>query len=1420
MRNLFSYFLILVLLLPFRSAALTAVNLACEDRSNPFGIDVAQPRLSWILQSAQRGDTQTAYQIQVASSQSLLSSNIPDLWDSGMVATNQKNQIPYGGIALQTSQQIFWQVRAWDVNGVVSPWSAAATWTMGVLKSADWQAQWIMGLQRKSIGYHAQTNLNQNITKWVQIDLGQSYSITNIVLHPKWNQGISGYGFPVRFHIEVSNDPTFGTSNSIVNQTTDYTNPGYFPVPFAVSSVSARYVRVTATKLYYYAANNYYAFALSQLEVDSGGTNVALNATVSALDSIEQYGWSEVGLTDGAGFVGGDYGRRVRREFTVQPGLQRATVQVSGLGEYELSVNGNKIGNDLLSPGWTYYGPTPWQVGTNETVLYNTHDVTGQLLAGTNNAIGLILGNSFYNITAGYGRYVKFTQSFGPLRAIVQLRLDYTNGTSQIIGSDASWLTGPGAISFENVYAGEDYDARLEPAGWNQPGYKNPEWTAAVLTNSPGGTLKGLSCSAPPIGKLDVLAPVKTNFISTATNVYDLGQNATLMPQLQVSGPAGSYVQIIPSELLGANGLVDRTTCTQDSTPPLPAWWQYTLKGGGTENWSPQFFVHGCRYLQVQLYAAPTGGSLPTVQLLQGVAVHSTSTPIGNFSCSNPLFNQIYSLVRWAEMNNMMSLMTDCPHRERLGWLEEDHLNGPSLRYNFDFAPLFTKIENDIFDSQWTNNGFVPNIAPEYFQTSDSLTDPYHNSPEWGSTFIQGAWQQYQFSGDTSLLQRFYPAMKAYVNFLTSTANNYIVAVDLGDWYDLGQISAGVFSGVTLTTTTLPGTAIYYYDAVELAQMAQLLGNSSDVATYNQLAANIRAAFNQKFFKPATGVYDTSSQTANGMPLALGMVDATNISSVNAALVSDIQSRGNTLTSGEIGFGYVLRALQQAGRADLIYAMNNQTNTPGYGYQVAHGCTSLTERWDDANIAFSSQDHFMLGEIIEWFYHDLAGIQIDPAGPGFQKIIIKPTIVGNLTSAAASYNSVSGPITNQWSLNGNQVMMNVTIPPGATATVYLPTLGTNLSQLSVQESGVTIWTNGVTVVSAPSVSYVGTVVTNAQTSLLWAIGSGTYQFSWNVFPAPNQLTATPVNGSVNLSWNAVSGATSYNLSRATNSGGPYALLVGGITGTNYTDSAVISGTTYYYVVSAQSASAVSVNSFEASATPNFVLNFGFETPSISTYQYNPSGGSWTFTALSGANGSGITANNSLFTTGNPNAPQGIQSAFLQGLGSISQTLSGFVPGLKYNLTFAAAQRATYENGGQTWNVKIDNTVIGSYSPAPSATSYANFTTNFTASAATHTLAFVGTDLHGNDNTVFLDNIQLTPAPSTTPRQIGWQLANGRLQFSWPVDHFGWHLEMQANPPGTGLGTNWSAVPGSQTTNVFFVPVNPGNGSVFFRLAYP
>ncbi len=1610
MNRYFSTLLALTAFGIFQSQAITVTNLSCEDRINPMGIDAAQPRLGWTLQSSQRGDTQTAYEILAASSRALLNSNTADLWDSGMVTTNQLNQILYKGVPLQTSQQVFWKVCVWDMNNVPW-WSASSTWTMGVLSPGDWQSQWIVGSQRKSFGYLAQTSATQIVTKWVQVDLGQPYSINNIKLHPKWYQGLPGYGFPLQFHIEISNDPTFASSNLVVSQTTDLPNPGYFPQAFAIANISARYVRVTATKLYYDTAGSDYTFALSQLEVISGGTNVALNASVSALDTTEQDGWGEAGLTDGAGFVGCDYGCRLRRQFYVQSGLQRAIVNVSGLGEYVLSVNGTNNGTNILSPGWSYWGPTSWQVGTNETVLYDTRDITSQIQPGATNAIGLILGNSFYNITPGYGRYVKFTQSFGPLRAIVQVRLDYTNGTTQIIGSDTNWMTGPGAIDFENVYAGEDYDARLDPTGWNQPGYTNAEWTPAVSTNGPGGTLKGLSCAAPPIGEFNVFTPTQTNFISvgniiswnedngniipatgfagivpvtnwnnsttgmslsdntgaattasftisgtwgawgitsvgssdadgtynrtllggyantssgaepevfsisgipyssyeviayfssdtanrtgtiscsgsgvtfdfstigpasvsgsnailtqttdttganpladyavftnlsgssetltlnipngggiagfqivpvpeTSILVYDLGQNATVMPQLQASGPAGSYVQIIPSELLGANGLVDRTTCTQDSTPPLPAWWQYTLKGSGTEIWTPQFFIHGCRYLQAQLFPPPGGGALPTIQSLRGVAVHSTSTSIGAFSCSNPLFNQIYSLIRWAQVNNMESYLSDCPHRERLGWLEQDQLNGPSLRYNFDIAPLFTKIENDIFDSQWTNNGFVPNIAPEYFQTSDSLTDPYHNSPEWGSTFILGAWQQYQFSGDIGLLQRFYPAMKAYLNYLTSTVNqNYIVATDLGDWYDMGQLAAGPFSGVSLTSKTLPGTAIYYSDAVAIAQMAQLLGYSADATTYNQLAANIRAGFNANFFNPTNGTYDTSSQTANGMPLALGMVNSTNTAAVTAALVSDIQANTNALTAGEIGIGFVFRALEQVGRSDVISAMLNQTSSPGYGYQIAHNCTSLTERWDAADTAFSSQDHFMCGEVMEWFYHGLVGIQPDLSGPGFKKIIINPGISSGLASATASYNSANGLITNQWSVAGNLATMTMTIPPGSTATVYLPMTATNAT---VYESGILIWTNGVTAGASPDVTFAGILTTNSQTSLLWNISSGTYQFSWSIFPMPAGLTAVPGNHQVGLTWNSLPGATGYNVKRSAVSGGPYSSIASGIAGTNYTDGAVTNGGTYYYVISAFTGSIEGANSFEVSATPEFVFNYGFESPVVNTYVYNPSGASWAFTPQSGNNGSGITANGSLFDSSNPNAPQGSQVAFLQSISTISQVISGFVPGAKYSVTFSAAQRAgQYEHGGQTWNLAVDNTVIASYSLPVTATSYVDYTTNFTATAATHTLSFVGTDLVGGDNTVFLDNVRVASAPLLTPVQIISGLTSSgavnQVQLSWPPDHVGWRLQMQTNL----LGTNWVNMLNANYYDTVLLPMT--NNCAFFRLIYP
>jgi hypothetical protein len=725
-----------------------------------------------------------------------------------------------------------------------------------------------------------------------------------------------------------------------------------------------------------------------------------------------------------------------RRVFKTKAGLLRAVVHVSGLGQYELSVNGRKVGDDILSPGWTDY---------RKTVLYDTYDVT-PLIAKGDNAIGIILGNGMYNIQPDYVRYVKFLNSYGPLMAIIQLRLEYADGSVETIDTGKSWQVSPGPVTFNNIFAGEDFDARLVQNGWDQPGFKpDSKWTAAIETSGPGGTLKCLSCAAPPIRAIEVLKPVAANVLSTNVTVYDLGQNASMMPRIRVSGASGSFVRIIPSELLNPDGTVDRRSCTQDGV--RPAWWQYTLKGGGEENWFPKFFYQGCRYLQVELHTSADGGPPPKLEAIEGVVVHSSSKPIGEFTCSNTLFNRIYKLVRWAQRGNMMSLMTDCPHREKLGWLEQTHLNGPSLRYNFDMAALFQKTMNDMADSQ-LENGFVPNIAPEYFIAGQTnLSNGFRNSPEWGGAFIMVPWQQYQFDGDTALLRRNYENMKRYVAFLGSTATNHIVTAGLGDWYDLGPKSPW---GSQLTPPALTATAFYQHYNWILARIAALLGKPDEARQFDELAEQIRMAFNEKFFNPTNGQYSTGSQCANALPLVMNIVEPTNRASVLNAIVADVRSRGNALTAGDVGYRYLLRALAENGRSDVIFDMNNQSEKPGYGYQLKMGATSLTEKWDSGVGSFGSQNHFMLGQINEWFFHDLAGIANDPESAGFKKIVIHPAIVGDLAWVKGKYNSVRGPITTEWKRDAKNFTLNLTIPPNITATVFLPAQSPD----EVSESGV------------------------------------------------------------------------------------------------------------------------------------------------------------------------------------------------------------------------------------------------------------------------------------------------------------------------------------------------------------------------------
>jgi hypothetical protein len=734
---------------------------------------------------------------------------------------------------------------------------------------------------------------------------------------------------------------------------------------------------------------------------------------------------------------------------------------------------------------------------------------------------------------------------------------------------------------------------------------------------------------------------------------------------------------------------------------------------------------------------------------------------VGHFSCSIPLFNQTETLIRWAQRNNLISILTDCPHRERLGWLEEAHLNGPSLRYEFDLDK-FSRCSVDAMSDSQLSTGLVPDIAPEFTVFSGGFRD----SPEWGSSVILVPWQQYQFTGDDALLRQYYGAMTNYLAYLQSQSSGDILSYGLGDWYDIGPAAEGYEQ---LTPLGVTATAYFYQDAQTLAQVAAELGNAGDAGRFNLLATNIAAAFNNYFFSTANGYYATGSQTAQAMPLELGIVNPANRESVLAKLVASVNSEGSTV--GEIGHRYLLRALTDAGRPDVVFNLNNLTNTSpnagGYGYMLSQGATSSTEAWNADPT--DSLDHFMWGNIIEWLYHDLAGIQSDPSAPGFRNVIIKPAFVGNVAWVDASYNSVLGPITNNWTLTNNFATVNAAIPPGASGKVYLPTLGTGTNNLLIQESGLTIMQNGVVAGSATGVTFDDLEGSATQTYAVWNAVSGSYQFSYAVYPAPTGLAATAGNEEAILTWNAAANVTGYNVKRASISGGPYLVVGSGVPGTNFTDVTVTNGGIYYYVVSAVRTNGESFNSIEVSAAPtvpSLVPNFGFETPRVGTYQYDPSGASWTFTTQSGANGSGIAANNSAFTSANPNAPQGVQVAFLQGIATISQAIQGFVTDMNYTVTFAAAQRNYQANGGQTWNVTINGTVVGSFAPPRSATSYTNYTAKFTATAPSQTLAFVGTDTHGGDNTVFLDNVQIAQVLPTAPAGLVATAGNGFVSLDW------------------------------------------------------
>ena len=697
-----------------------------------------------------------------------------------------------------------------------------------------------------------------------------------------------------------------------------------------------------------------------------------------------------------------------RKGFNVKGDIDSASINISGLGHYELYINGEQIGDRFLSPGWTYY---------QKRCFYNTYDITRFVKKG-DNAIGVIVGNGFYNINRE--RYRKLVVAYGYPRVIFNIVLKMKDGSYKTIQSDENCKTSASPVTFSSIYGGEDYDARLEQNGWASSGFDDSKWKAPVIIHDSIGKL--VPEEDYPVKVMQKFPVKNISHSRTGRIIYDFGQNTSGIIALKVKGNRGAQIRIRPDELVNEQGNI-----TQVSGGG-PCEYNYILKGGDEEEWKPVFSYYGFRYADVEINEPE--GAVKKTEILDITMLHTrnSSPAVGSFICSDTLFNRIFELINWGIKSNMASVATDCPHREKLGWLEQTYLIGSSMHYNFDIQSLYNKILNDMMDSQ-TENGLIPDIAPEYVHFESGFRD----SPEWGSAAVIIPWLLYKWYGDMNAMKRSYPMMKRYVDYLQGKAVDHIIDYGLGDWYDLGPKYPGE---AQLTPKAVTATAIYYYDLMILSKMSKILGFDGDYKKYHDQSELVKEAYLKKFYNENTGICSTGSQTAYAMSLYTGLVPDKDKKKVFGNLVNSIIQNNYALTSGDIGYHFLVRVLSENGRSDILYKMNYRSDVPGYGYQLKKGATALTESW--AALPTSSNDHMMLGHLMEWFYSGLGGIYQADNSVAYDRIIIAPKPVGNIKWVKCSYNSLKGMITSEWGIKGKSFVFNFAIPANATAKIIIP----------------------------------------------------------------------------------------------------------------------------------------------------------------------------------------------------------------------------------------------------------------------------------------------------------------------------------------------------------------------------------------------
>ena len=692
----------------------------------------------------------------------------------------------------------------------------------------------------------------------------------------------------------------------------------------------------------------------------------------------------------------------LRRSFKPYKTVKHAELRICGLGFYEATINGQKVGDSEFAPSWSDY---------DKTVFFNVYDVTQQIRQG-NNELRVLLGNGFYNEQGG--RYTKLKVSFGSPTLLYFLYLTYDDGMRERVYSDEKWQWTESPITFNSIYGGEDYDARLE-VGSLMSDVRADQWKPVVIQEGPEGRLRPQIAHST---KVMERYPAKQTLRKDSILVIDMGQNLAGYPEITVRGNAGERLKLTPGETLDKNGLVDQRQTGR------PHYYTYILKGSlQAEIWHPRFSYYGYRYLQIE-------GDIDVLKKVESCFVYNSAERIGSFECSNPRINATHQIIDRAIRSNWQAVWTDCPSREKLGWLEQDWLNGEALVYNYDARRMIEQTMQNIVDAQH-DDGSMPEIAPEYTQFTGTWARPFQESPEWGGAIIALPMLYWQHYGDMDLADQHYDAMKRYLAYLVSQESCFILNMGLGDWYDYGPGKAGFSKN---TPTALVSTAHYYQWMCYMYVMAKRLGHKQDAEWYNLRADSIRHSFNRTFYDAQKKTYATGSQCSLALPLYLKMVPEGDYQAVLQNLIKDIKAHGNRLTTGDIGNRYLFSVLIQNDQRELLYTMLNHDDVPGYGYQIKKGHTTLTEQWNPDLGA--SMNHFMMAHIENFLIPDLLGIRRTG-----ELIEIHPHPVGDLTWCKGSTMSAYGEVKVSWQITNGTFALDIDIPLGGFADVYLPYSG-------------------------------------------------------------------------------------------------------------------------------------------------------------------------------------------------------------------------------------------------------------------------------------------------------------------------------------------------------------------------------------------